>query len=172
MATIPNPAKGFHLEIKILYDIEKQLEVALPKMAEAATDPELAEGFLQHLRETEQQSKRLEQIFDMLGMPPEKHTMEGIRGIIADGTVMANADAPDALRDAKIAGSGRDVEHYEMACYMNAIEEAGALGLTDAVSLLEETLKEEQNADQILMAALQKNLALAGSEAAKDPAAG
>ncbi len=164
MAKIPNPEKGFHLEVKILYDIEKQLEVALPKMAEAATDPELAEGFRMHLEETEEHSRRLEQIFDMIGQAPEKHAVDAIRGLIADGTVIATADAPDALKDAMLAGAARDVEHYEMACYMNAIEEAKALGLSEAVDLLEETLAEEEAADEKLMTVLKNNLEIAQTE--------
>ncbi len=90
--------------------------------------------------------------------------MEAIRGLVADGSVIMKADAPDALRDAMLAGAGRDVEHYEMACYMNAIEEAKALGLDEVVALLEETLAEEQAADEKLMTALKNNLALAKEE--------
>ena len=63
---VTDPQKGFQLSIKTLYDIEKQLEIALPKMADAANDPTLKQGFLDHLEETKEHSKRLEKIFEMI----------------------------------------------------------------------------------------------------------
>ena len=164
MAKIMNTMKSFHLRIKTLYDIEKRLETALPKMAKAAANPELAAGFLAHLEETKEHSRRLEKIFEMIGAAPQKHAGETIRGLIADGNMKAKADAPDAVRDVMIAGAGRDVEHFEMACYMNAIEEAKGLGLDDVVALLEETLEEEVATDKKLEAAFKENLALAAEE--------
>lgn len=164
MTKIMNPAKSFHLRIKTLYDIEKQLETALPKMADAASNPELEAGFLAHLEETKEHSKRLEKIFVMIDSTPEKHAGETIRGLIADGDSMAKADAPDALRDVMLAGAGRDVEHFEMACYMNAIEEAKGLGLDEAVKLLEMTLEEEIATDKKLANAFKENQLLAAEE--------
>lgn len=164
MAKIMDVEKGFHLRVKTLYDIEKQLEVALPKMAEAATSPDLEKGLLLHLEETKEHSRRLEQIFAMLEVPPEKHAGDAIRGLISDGNSMAAAEAPDSLRDVLIAGAGRGVEHYEMACYLNAIEEAEGLGYTEAVELLETTLAEEVAAEERLEIAFTDNLLLASNE--------
>jgi ferritin-like metal-binding protein YciE len=161
MATIANPTKGFAMTIQMLYDIEKQLEKALPKMAKAATNPDLVKGFKTHLEETKGHSKRLEEIFKMMEMSPKKFAGEGIRGIIADGGMIAEADAPEALKDAKLAAAGRDVEHYEMACYMNAIEEAKGMGLSEVVMLLQQNLAEEQTADKKLTVALKDSLKLA-----------
>jgi ferritin-like metal-binding protein YciE len=161
MTNISDPAKSFQLTIKTLYDIEKQLEIALPKMAEAAANEELVAGFEEHLKQTEDHSQRLEEIFEIIGAQPEKHAADAIRGLIADGRQIISTDAPAALKDALLAGAGRDVEHYEMACYMNAIEEARGLGLTEAVDLLEETLGEEKEADQKLTAAVKDNLKVA-----------
>jgi ferritin-like metal-binding protein YciE len=141
--------------------IEKQLEKALPKMAKAATNPDLVKGFKTHLEETKGHSKRLEEIFKMMEMSPKKFAGEGIRGIIADGGMIAEADAPEALKDAKLAAAGRDVEHYEMACYMNAIEEAKGMGLSEVVMLLQQNLAEEQTADKKLTVALKDSLKLA-----------
>ena len=159
-----NSKKSFHLRIKTLYDIEKQLEAALPKMAEAASNPELEEGFLTHLEETKEQSRRLEKIFAMLNVSPEKHAGQTIRGLVADGDTMAKIEAPEALRDVMLAGAGRDVEHFEMACYMNAIEEAKALDMDEAVELLKMTLEEEIATDEKLETAFQENLKLALEE--------
>ncbi|MBY0310284.1 DUF892 family protein [Patescibacteria group bacterium] len=161
MAKIIDTASAFYLRIKTLYDIEKQLEMALPKMAEAATNPELEAGLLAHLEETKEQSQRLEQIFGMLEMPPELQATETIRALIADGDTVASHSAPDELRDVLIAGAGREVEHYEMAVYMNAIEEAKGLGLDDAVALLELSLAEETEAEETLEKAFKDNLEIA-----------
>src|ERR1700712_5930454 len=132
MAKITSPLQGFQLKIKTLYDVEQQLESALPKMAAAATDAELAEGFEMHLKETKEHSKRLEQIFKMIDAPAEKHPSEAIRGLISDGNEIAGLEAPAELRDAMLAGAARAVENYEMACYAGAIEEAKALDLSEA----------------------------------------
>jgi len=165
MTKIMNPTKAFEYRIKSLYDTEKQLESALPKMARAATSPELAAGFREHLEETKVQSERLENIFKMIDVTPRKQTGETIRALIADGKTKMEMDAPDALKDQMIAGAGRDVEHFEMACYMNAILEAKGLGLYDVAELLEMTLAEEIVADEKLEVAFKNNLVLAGEEA-------
>ncbi len=164
MAKIKNPTDSFVLKMKTLYDIEKQLEVALPKMAKAATNPDLIEGFNMHLEETKMHSERLEKIFEMIEEKPEKHPSEAIRGIIADAAAIIDTDAPAALKDAMLAGAGRTAEHFEMACYMTAIEEADYLDLSDAVDLLEETLEEEEAADDKLTIALKDNLEAAKEE--------
>ena len=164
MTKIINSSKAFHHKVKTLYDIEKQLENALPKMAEAAISPELAEGFLAHLEETVGHSERLEQIFELIDVAPEKHPGEAIRGLIMEASTIINTEAPSAVKDAMLAGAGRTVEHYEMACYMNAIEEAKALGYVDVVVLLKDTLQEELAADKLLVTALKKNLVTAAEE--------
>lgn len=150
MAKIMDVTTGFHMRIKSLYDTEKQLEIALLAMAENATSKELVKGLREHLEETKEHSSRLEQIFSMLQVAPEKHPGASIRGLIADGRKMTTIDASHTIKDALIAGAGREVEHYEMACYMNAIDEAKAIGLTDAVTLLETTLAEEVTAGEAL----------------------
>ncbi|MDB4984695.1 MAG: hypothetical protein JWM20_874 [Patescibacteria group bacterium] len=164
MKTITTPTKAFTLKIQALYDIEKQLEKALPKLAKASSDPELAHGFLDHLEETKNHSARLDQIFEILGTSSRKTTCEGIRGIIEDGQWATKQEAPDTIKDSMIAGAARYAEHYEMAGYMTAIEEAKALGLTDAAKLLSETLAEEEHADKVLTAAMKKSLKAAQME--------
>lgn len=168
MAKITDPSKAFHLKIKTLYDIEKQLEKALPKMAEAASNPDLAEGFETHLKETEEHSARLEKIFEMIGAAPERHASEGIKGIIADGEAIIATEAPEALKDAMLAGAARSAEHFEISCYTSAVEEAKALDLDEAADLLAETLDEEEATDEKLADAFEVSLEAAGEEAEAD----
>jgi ferritin-like metal-binding protein YciE len=158
MPKITDTTNAFIVKLQSLYDIEKQLEKALPKMAKAAFDPDLKEGFIEHLEETKIHSERLEDLFDDLGVDPKKLKTEGIRGIIADGEWVAEVDAPDAVKDAMLAGAARYAEHYEMAGYLSAIAEANALGLTDAAIILTKTLNEEMAADEILAEAQARNL--------------
>ncbi len=161
MTKIINSKKSFHLKVKTLYDIEKQLENALPKMAEAATDPELKDGFTTHLEETQMHSERLEQIFQLIDAEPERHASAGIKGIIEEGKTIIDADAPSAIKDAMLAGAARSAEHFEMACYLTAIEEAKGLEYDDVVALLTETLEEEEATDEKLSVAQANNLTLA-----------
>jgi ferritin-like metal-binding protein YciE len=161
MKKINDPQEAFVLKLQTLYDIETQLEKALPKMAKASADPELKEGFMMHLDETQEHSQRLEQIFAQLDSTPKKLKSEGIRGIIEDGEWIMKAEAPETLKDAMIAGAARHAEHYEISGYLGAIEEARALGLDQAVELLSETLAEEENADRTLSEAVKKSLGTA-----------
>jgi len=149
---ISDPIKAFQFTLQTLYDVEKQLEQTLPKLSKAATSEELAETFKEHLEETKNHSKRLEEVFKMLGEKAQRKPGEAIKGLIADGRMIISSDAPEGLKDALLAGAGRDVENYEMAMYMNAIEEAKGLDLKDAADLLEDTLDEEKEADKLLAA--------------------
>jgi ferritin-like metal-binding protein YciE len=159
MPKIPDLTKVFSTKIQALYDIEKQLEKALPKLAKASTNPMLKEGFMEHLEETRVHSERLERIFKMLEMAPKKLKVEGIRGIIADGEwVIKEVETSDPIKDAMIAAAARYAEHYEMAGYLSAIAQANELGYTDAAVLLTATLNEEMAADEKLADAIAENL--------------
>jgi ferritin-like metal-binding protein YciE len=158
MKKINDLQEAFVLKIQALYDIEKQLEKALPKLAKASSDQELKEGFMNHFGETQDHSQRLEQIFSLLGTSPKKLRCEGIRGIIEDGEWVTKVTAPETLKDAMIAGAARHAEHYEMSAYLGAIEEAQALGLEEAAELLRNTLEEEESADRTLSEAVKKSL--------------
>ncbi|HEY0908472.1 MAG TPA: DUF892 family protein [Candidatus Paceibacterota bacterium] len=158
MKKIQDPAQAFLMKIQALYDIEKQLEKALPKMAKAAKDEGFQDAFLSHLEETKEHSKRLEGIFKMLGVAPKKLSCDGIRGIVEDTKWTIEQDATPALKDAMIASAARYAEHYEMAGYMSAIAQARFLGMVDAAALLTETLAEEQAADKVLDGAMKAAL--------------
>ena len=139
-------------EIKDLYNAEKQLTKALPKLAKAATNEELREAFESHLEETEGHVSRLEQVFDMLDEKPRGKHCAGIAGIIEEGGEMMNEDAEDAVMDACLIAAGQRAEHYEIGAYGTVIAWAKALGIDDVAELLSESLAEEKAADQKLSA--------------------
>ena len=150
MAKNSNISEMFLTKIQALYDIENELVKALPKMAKGATDPDLKAAFEEHLEETKGHVQKLESIFGVLDEKPKKLKTEAIRGLVADGEwLMKNTEEGDA-RDAALIAAARHVEHYEMAGYMGAQEWAEMLGNEDASSLLEETLTEEEAADEKL----------------------
>lgn len=140
----------FLLKIKALYDIEQQLIKALPKMAKNAQHPDLKQAFKDHLEETKEQAKRLEKIFDLLGVRPQKTLVEAIRGLVKDAQWLITHVKNKLARDASLISAAQYVEHYEMAGYGTAKEWAKDLGLTEAEQLLDETLKEEIAADEKL----------------------
>ncbi len=159
MTQLRNAEAVLLVKLQALYDIEHQLTKALPKMAKAANDAELKKGFTDHLKETENHIKRLEKAFKLLGKTAKKTKSEGIRGIIEDGSwVIKETEGLPELKDAMLASSARYAEHYEMAGYMSAIMESNALGLDDITELLNETLAEEQVADEKLADAMAKSL--------------
>jgi ferritin-like metal-binding protein YciE len=134
-------------ELKDSYDAEKQLTKALPKMAKAATSPELRSAFEAHLEETRGQIDRLEQVFHLLDEKPKGKHCDGIAGIIEEGSSVIGEDFDDSTMDACLIASGQRAEHYEMAAYGTLVAWAKALGHEDAANLLEQTLNEEKAAD-------------------------
>ncbi len=139
-------------EIRDLYNAEKQLIKALPKMAKGATSDELRDAFESHLEETEGQVTRLERVFELLDEKPRGKHCAGIAGIIEEGSDVLNEDMEDAVKDACLIAGGQRAEHYEIAAYGTAIAWARALGLNDVAQLLDETLAEEKAADEKLTA--------------------
>lgn len=138
-------------QLKDIYDAEKRLTKALPKMMKKATHEELRSAIESHLAETEEHVARLEQAFEALGENPKGKPCAGIRGIIEEGDEHANEDYDDdGLRDAAIIGSAQRAEHYEIAAYGTLLAHARLLGLDEVVSILEPTLAEEKAADEKL----------------------
>lgn len=146
------------IKLQVLYDIEKQLEKALPKMAKAATDPVLKDGFTAHAKQTKMHSERLETIFKLMNLAPKKLKSEGIRGIVMDAEWVTATTGDDSLRDVMLASSARYAEHYEMAGYLSASQQAEFLGLAEVSELLKQTLDEEEETDKKLQEAMQNNL--------------
>jgi ferritin-like metal-binding protein YciE len=138
-------------QMRDLYDAEKRLTKAIPKLGKAATNDELRTALEHHLEETEGHVSRLEQAFQRLGETAKAKPCAGMRGIIEEGDEHINEDYDDeALRDAVIIGSAQRVEHYEIAAYGTAIAHARLLGRNEIANLLEASLAEEKAADKKL----------------------
>lgn len=137
-------------QIEDLYDAEKRLVKALPKMAEASTSQSLRQAIQSHLMETEGHVSRLENIFRTLGKSAKGQTCDAMKGLISEGEDMIRDTNPSPLRDAGIIASANRVEHYEIAGYGSARTFAQTLGLREAASLLDQTLQEEKRADEKL----------------------
>lgn len=146
-------------KLSVLLDVEKTLVKALPKLAKAATDPDLKEGFKMHLAETKEHVSRLEEAFTALDARPQRGMKSAaIRGIVEDGEwVMKNVRPKESL-DANLIAAASYAEHYEMAGYMAAIEWSNILGHSQVVDLLNETLKEEVAADEKMSALGKKKI--------------
>lgn len=137
-------------ELKDLYNAEKQIITALPKMAKAATSDDLQQAFEEHLEQTRGHVERLEKIFISIDEAPRGKKCKGIEGIIAEGKEMLELDLPEAVGDAALIAAAQRVEHYEIAAYGTARTYADLLGESKAVQLLQQTLDEEKETDQRL----------------------
>ncbi len=137
-------------ELRDSYDAEKQLTKALPKLAKAATSPELAEAFAMHLEETRAQIERLEQVFASLGEKVRGKHCDGMEGIVEEGKSIMEEDFDDQTMDACLIAAGQRAEHYEMAAYGTLVAWARAMGHEEAADLLQENLDEEKAADEKL----------------------
>lgn len=137
-------------ELRDLYSAETQLVDALPKMVEAATDPELKRAFADHLEQTHGHVERLDEIFDGLGEKPSGETCDAMKGLIKEGGKMIKASGSAEVRDAGFIGAAQRVEHYEIAAYGTTRALAQRLGHPDAADLLQQTLDEESEADDLL----------------------
>ena len=137
-------------EIQDLYSAEKQLTKAIPKMAKGSNNEELSAAFQAHLKETEGQIERLEQVAELLDIKPSGKKCKGMEGVIAEGAEALEEEGDEHVLDLGIIGAGSRVEHYEMAGYTTAINLAKKLGNDEVVDLLTQNLKEEQAADEKL----------------------
>ncbi|HWG85779.1 MAG TPA: ferritin-like domain-containing protein [Deinococcales bacterium] len=139
-------------ELKDLYSGESQIISALPKMAEAASHPELRQAFETHLEQTREQARRLEQVAESLGMSYEGHECKGMKGILEEGKeILAEKSKgdPDVI-DAALISAAQRVEHYEMAGYGTARTLARQLGEKEAAEVLQVILDEEGETDKLL----------------------
>jgi ferritin-like metal-binding protein YciE len=135
-----------------IYYAENQIAKSLPKMIKKATDPQLKQGFETHLAETQNQIKRLEQVFQMHGQPVKGVTCAAMDGILEEATETMSDVADNEVLDAAMLSSAQAVEHYEITRYGTLIAFAKQLGRQDCASVLEETLQEEKATDQKLTA--------------------
>lgn len=140
----------FHETLKDIYYAERQILKALPKMARGAQSDHLRQAFEKHRDQTETHVERLRQVFEIIGKSPRGKTCPAIDGIIEEGEeVMAAFKGSPAL-DAGLIAAAQAVEHYEIARYGTLRQWARQLGLDDAAALLDETLTEESDTDELL----------------------
>jgi len=137
-------------ELRDLYNAATQLVKALPKMAKASSNEQLRQAFEEHLRQTSEQISRLEEIFERLEEKPSGKRCLGMEGLVKEGSETLRENYSDDVKDAAIIGAAQRVEHYEMAGYGTVRAFAELLGENEDVSLLEQTLEEEKQADQKL----------------------
>jgi ferritin-like metal-binding protein YciE len=141
----------FKDEIKDIYWAEKHLVKTLPKMAKAATSPELKEAFTNHLEETKGHVERLEQVFEILEEKPQAKKCDAMDGITKEGDgIIEETETGTATRDVGLILAGQKVEHYEISTYGGLAQLARNLGRDDVAELLELTLAEEKEADKLL----------------------
>jgi ferritin-like metal-binding protein YciE len=152
-------------ELMDIYDAEKRLVRALPKMAKSAASEELRSAIQEHLEVTKGQVQRLEQVFKLFGFTVKAKPCAGMKGLIEEGEEVIKDDAEGALLDQALIGAAQRVEHYEMAAYGTVRTMAEQLGNSEAASLLEETLNEEKDADSKLTEVAQQLFEQAGAEA-------
>jgi len=145
-------------ELKDLHSAEKQIIKALPKMIKAASNEELRTALEEHLEETEEQLRRLEQLFEQFELPTRGPKCQAMEGLIEEGKEALEESMEDDVRDAAIIAAAQRVEHYEMAGYGCARTFAEQLGHHDAAQLLQQTLEEEKAADEKLTQIAMQNV--------------
>jgi len=168
MPTLESLEELLHDEMKDIYDAEKQLTKALPKLVKKATASELKNAFQEHLQQTERHVERLEEAFELLDQPARGKKCEGMQHLIAEGEDMIGEAKDPATRDAVMIAAAQKVEHYEISSYGTLRTWANLLGKTEVASLFEETLEEEKEADQNLTSIAESFVNQAAAESADD----
>jgi ferritin-like metal-binding protein YciE len=140
----------FHDTLKDIYFAEKKILTALPKMAKAAQNDNLRAAFEKHYAQTEQQVKRLDEVFALIDAKPQGKSCPAIIGMIEEGQEVIEEYKGSPALDAGLLAAAQSVEHYEISRYGTLRTWAEELGLDKAVQLLETTLKEEKETDQAL----------------------
>jgi ferritin-like metal-binding protein YciE len=165
----------FEDELRDVYDAEKQIVKALPKMIKAAESEELSSALESHLEETRGHVERLERVFESIDMRPRGKHCAGMAGILEEGANLMDEDGAEAVLDAGFIAAAQRVEHYEITAYGSLMAWAKALGLKDALSLLKENEQEEKAADKKLTAIAESGInqaAAAGQQQAEEEMVG
>lgn len=137
-------------ELKDLYSAERQIIKALPKLAKAASNEKLADGFKEHLEQSKEHAVRLEKILSSHGQTTRGPKCEGMEGVLKEGAEMIEQEADEEVRDAGLIAAAQRVEHYEMAGYGCARTYAELLGDKEGAKILQTTLNEEGDTDKKL----------------------
>ena len=145
-------------QMRDLYDAEKQLVKALPKLAKAASNEELQQAFLNHLEQTQQHVQRLERAFEMMGTTAKGKPCAAMKGLVEEGKETLQEDLSESLLDSAINSGAQKVEHYEIAGYGTIIAWANSIGFEEVAQVFDETLEEEKEADEKLTEIAEKIL--------------
>lgn len=148
----------FEHQLQDLYSAEDQLTKALPKMAENASDAKLKKAFEDHLKETKEHKKRLEEICKELDIDPDKETCKAMKGLIKEAEDFIKEVKDKDVKNAGLIAEAQRVEHYEISGYGTAVRYAKELGHTEIAKKLQKTLDEEYKADQLLDDLAEKRL--------------
>jgi ferritin-like metal-binding protein YciE len=141
----------FHEGLKDIYFAEKKILSALPKLAKAAESDELIAAFKKHEAETEEQVKRLDEIFEMIDHKPQGRNCPAIMGLVEEGQEIIKDYKDSPVLDAGLIGAADSVEHYEISRYGMLMVWAQELGMTNAAVLLNRTIQEELKMHSLLI---------------------
>lgn len=155
-------------QLKDLYNAEKQITKALPKMIKKANSEELKQAFTDHLEETEDQIARLEEVFQELGMDAKGKKCEAMEGLINEAKELLEEDAAPNVMDAGLIVCAQKVEHYEIATYGSLRTFADLLGYSRVADLLETTLNEEKATDEKLTQIAESTINIEAAEAEEE----
>jgi ferritin-like metal-binding protein YciE len=147
MAELNSLHNLFEDELRDVYDAEKQILKALPKIIKASSNEKLRVALSDHLEETRGQVKRLEQAFASLDLKPKGKHCAGMKGILEEGSDLLEEEGNDAVLDAAFIAGCQRVEHYEITAYGSLMAWAKILGYSDALTLLNANEQEEKAAD-------------------------
>ena len=150
MAALTNLDDLFIRTLRRVYDAERRLSKALPRMAEAANAPELKLAFSAHLKETQTHIDRIEQVFGIFKRAANAETDDALKGLVKASEAVIDLRAAHPVKDAALIAAAQEAEHYEIAAYGTLRTWAQVLNKPEAVNLLEWTLEEEKKADQKL----------------------
>jgi len=137
-------------KLKDVYDAERRITKALPKVIRGASNEDLTRTLEEHLRQTEGHLERLDRVFETIGESPGRKACHGMMGILEEGAELLEKDAPEPVMDAGLIAAAQSVEHYEITAYGCLKTWAKQLGMKDEANLLDETLEEEKEADEKL----------------------
>ncbi|MGE3510068.1 MAG: ferritin-like domain-containing protein [Vicinamibacterales bacterium] len=165
MPTLDSLGTLLEAELKDIYDAERQISKALPRIMKRATAPELREALQEHLQQTEQQIERLEEAFDQLELPHRGKKCLGMQNLLKEGDETMREVEDSATRDALIVAAAQKVEHYEIASYGTLRTWANLLGHEDVAALFSETLDEEKDTDRRLTAIAESFVNASAAEA-------
>lgn len=145
--------------LKDIYYAEKALTKSLPKLAKASSTEELSQAFEEHLVQTEEQIKRLDKVFELMGQKPQAKKCEAMEGLEKEAeTVIEETEEGSLTRDVGLIISAQKVEHYEIATYGSLASLANTFGMTEIADLLQQTLEEEKETDENLTYIAENNI--------------